>query len=49
LPLEKTDKKLANEYQVSPKSIRNYAQKAEQYEQLKKEKSELANKYRKAV
>ena len=28
LPLEKTEQKLANEYQVSPKSIRNYEKKA---------------------
>ena len=36
----KTSEKLANEYQISPKSIRNYAKKAEQYEQLKQEKPE---------
>ena len=38
----KTSEKLADEYNISPRSVHNYAEKATKYEQLKQEKPELA-------
>lgn len=38
----KTSEKLAEEYKVAPKTVRRYAETAKQFEQLQKEKPELA-------
>ena len=38
----RTESKLANEYGVAPRTIRNYAQKAKDFEELSKTKPELA-------
>lgn len=38
----KTEKKLSEEYKVSPRTIHNYAQKAKQFEKLQEEKPELS-------
>lgn len=39
---ENTDKKLSTEYNVSPKTVRNYARQAEQYKRLQAEQPQLA-------
>jgi len=44
--IPKTDEKLSEEYNVDPKTIRRYAQQAQQYEQLEKEAPEIAEKVR---
>jgi DNA modification methylase len=42
LPLEKTETKLAEEYKISPKTVRNYAKKSNEFERLREEQPEAA-------
>ncbi|MEN6432658.1 MAG: MT-A70 family methyltransferase [Candidatus Pacearchaeota archaeon] len=42
LPLEKTETKLAEEYKISPKTVRNYAKIADEFERLREEQPEIA-------
>ncbi|MCL4743613.1 MAG: hypothetical protein KJZ54_15570 [Phycisphaerales bacterium] len=42
LDTTKTSEKLADEYKVAPTTVRRYAETAKKFEQLQKEKPELA-------